>query len=106
MFLDEVRQLKQTTGVVKRSTTPTFNHSFHLDVAQENLGRIGILLEVRLHGTVYNTVLGYVHVGPAAEGTGAEHWEEVLSFSDFNAECEFDISDKKPRKMCLSKPIR
>ena len=100
LFLNESLKFKRTTDIIRKTTKPNFKQSFDFDIAQNKLPDVGILLQVRMHA-IYKTVLGYVHIGPAAEGTGREHWSEVLSFSDYNSESIFDICHRKPNTICL-----
>eukprot|EP00794_Sanderia_malayensis_P010033 gene10033-11058_t len=101
VYLNDVAIKKRTTEIVKKTCQPIFKKSFDVDVSQNELHEVGILLQVRLHGAMYKSVLGYVHIGPAAEGQGEEHWNEVLSFMDFNSPNVFDIMSKKPSTLCL-----
>ena len=74
---------KQTTTIQRKQKHPVFNESFHFDVSRERVDACDLLFEVRHHGPVHRSVIGYVHVGSGAEGAGNEQWKQLLDFAHF-----------------------
>jgi len=74
---------KQCTTIQRRQKEPTFNETFHFDMSKDRISECDLLFEIRHHGPVHRTVIGYVHVGRSAVGTGANHWRQLLDFSHF-----------------------
>ena len=93
------RLFKEYTAVKKKTSEPTYNESFDFDIAQDKLSQTAVLLEVRHHGAMHRTILGYVHIGNEADGLGHDQWDEVLDFAEYNREHSHDIQRKKPTKI-------
>jgi len=74
---------KQSTSIHKRQKEPVFNETLLFDISKDRVSECDLLFEVRHHGPVHRTVIGYVMVGSSAAGSGANHWRQLLDFSHF-----------------------
>ena len=75
------RVSKRSTVIKKRARDPVYSYSFDFNLNKNRLPECDILFEVRHHGPMYRTVIGYVAIGNSATGEGEKHWRALLDFS-------------------------
>ena len=88
------RVAKKTTSVQKRQKSPIFNETFEFQLSKDRISECDVLFEIRHHGPMYRTVIGYVIVGNSAGGEGTKQWRQLLDFSCH--EKLYKIMPKKP----------
>lgn len=81
LYFSNSRVSKRNTTIQKRSRQPVFNETFQFDLSRERLPECDILFEIRHHGSMYRTPIGFVTVGNSAGGEGTQHWMQLLDFS-------------------------
>ena len=81
LYFGNSRVSKRSTTIQKRSRQPVFNETFQFDLSRERLPECDILFEIRHHGSMYRTPIGFVTVGNSAGGEGTQHWMQLLDFS-------------------------
>lgn len=72
---------KKTTGIKKRARDPVYNYTFEFELSKDKVLDCDLLCEVRHHGPMYRTVIGYVTIGSSAGGEGEKHWKSLIDFS-------------------------
>jgi len=83
LYFHNKRIAKQTSSIQRKQKHPTFNETFYFDLSKERVHACDLLFEVRHHGPVHRSVIGYIHVGASAEGSGASQWKQLLDFTHF-----------------------
>lgn len=88
------RLSKKTTTIQKRHRDPVFNETFEFQVNNERLPECDVLFEIRHHGPMSRSIIGYVIVGNSAGGEGTKQWKKLLDFSYH--EQNYKIKPRKP----------
>ena len=82
LYLSTSRVSKCTTTTQKRSRHPEFNEKFEFDLSRDCFSEGDILCEVRHHGSVDRTPIGFVAIGNSAGAEGRQHWLQLLDFNN------------------------
>lgn len=70
----ETRQTKKTRGV-----NAVWNQGFLFDVDADTINEYSITIRVLNHDLLTtDEVIGEITIGPQCDGTGKEHWDEVM----------------------------
>ena len=83
LYIGKQRLSKKSTSIQKRQREPTFNTTIEFGLSKEKLFESDVLFEIRHHGPMYRTNIGYVIVGSSAQDEGALHWQNMLEFQCF-----------------------
>ena len=94
LYYCNLRVAKKTTSTQKRQRSPIFNETFEFNLSKDRISECDVLFEIRHHGPMYRTVIGYVIVGNSAGGEGTKQWRQLLDFSCH--EKQYKIMPKKP----------
>ena len=71
----ETRHTKKSRG-----SNPVWNERFLFDVDDETIGEYSITIKVMNHDLLTSDeVIGEVNIGPRCEGSGREHWDDMMS---------------------------
>lgn len=82
LYYNGRRLRKQSTSIHRRQKEPVFNESLQFDISKDRLADADLLLEVRHHGPMHRTVIGYVSIGKTA-GSEGNQWRQLLEYSHF-----------------------
>lgn len=78
LYYCNLRVDKKTTSIQKRQRNPVFNESFEFELSKDRISECDMLFEIRHHGPMYRSVIGYVIVGNSAGGEGTKQWRQLL----------------------------
>ena len=81
IYYCSLRTSKKTTTIQKRHRNPVFNETFEFQLSKDRIAECDVLFEIRHHGPMNRTVIGYVIVGHSAGGEGSKQWKQLLDFS-------------------------